>query len=332
MNLDAAIKILEHEFSDHADEITNVDLLGGEPLSNYNIIPELCNWIWERNSKMQVFIRTNGTLLSSEMKNWFSGHCEQVGLGLSIDGTPKVNYFNRGVTEIDIDFFKKYWPDIPVKITVFPQSVEVLYDSVIYLYGKGVNIIGGLAQGVIWDEDSCAILNQQMDKLVDFYLSNPQYSPISPLFALNFEHSFEFPDSTYHEKPCWEKDIVHTYDCEDEMLPCHMFSTIVQGKEKRESILKEAATIKEEIIDNECKSCPIRWSCVNCMALNYQHFGKFSINANKHYSCSAHKITAYWSATLLTSRALNNQVDLSHSENVEAIQKAIDYLKIFNSG
>lgn len=32
-------------------------------------------------------------------------------------------------------------------------------------------------------------------KLVDYYLSNPQISPIEPLFALGFEHAFEIPTS-----------------------------------------------------------------------------------------------------------------------------------------
>ena len=328
MSLNDAIEILDREFSDDC-EITNIDLLGGEPLMNYEIIPPICEWIWERKPNMQVFIRTNGTLLTKEMKRWFSSHSEKIGLGLSIDGTPKVNYFNRGVKDADIDFFKKYWPEVPVKLTIFPQSVDSLFDSLTFLYNKGVNVIGELAQGVAWDEKSCATLNQHMNKIVEFYLENPHIPIIEPLFNLAFEHSYVFPNHT--EKPCWERNIVHTYDCDDDLLPCHMFSVIVQGKEKRERILKEAANIKEEFIDKECKICPIRWSCVNCMALNYQHFGKFSTNANKFYSCTAHKISAYWSASLLTSKALNNLIDFSRKEKIEAVQKAIDYLKTFSN-
>lgn len=105
MSLNDAIEILDREFSDDC-EITNIDLLGGEPLMNYEIIPPICEWIWERKPNMQVFIRTNGTLLTKEMKRWFSSHSEKIGLGLSIDGTPKVNYFNRGVKDADIDFSK----------------------------------------------------------------------------------------------------------------------------------------------------------------------------------------------------------------------------------
>lgn len=333
MSVDDALEILEAEFSDNAEEITNVDLLGGEPLSNYPVIPHICNWIWARYPKMQVFVRTNGTLLSEEMKVWFSNHSRQIGLGLSIDGTPETNYFNRGVKEVDLDFFKKYWPDVPVKITVFPQSVDSLFMSLVYLYEKGLRVTGGLAQGVKWDERACSALNIQMEKLVDYYLANTEIFPLEPLFSLNFEHAFE--SSTFDqcsERPCWERQIVHTYDCDKDMLPCHMFSTIVQGREKRASILKEAAILNEEQIDTECRNCPIRWSCSNCMAMNYQHFGTFEKNANRLYSCSAHKILAYWSAHLLALSAMKKQIDLSDEEKIGAIRKAIDYIKVFEYG
>lgn len=335
MSLDDAIVILEKEFSDDAENITNVDLLGGEPLSNFSVIPPICNWIWERYPQMQVFIRTNGTLLSEEMKEWFSIHKKQVGLGLSIDGTPEINYFNRGVKDIDIDinFFKRHWPDVPVKITVFPQSVASLFESVVYLYKKGFLITGGLAQGVKWDEKSCLMLKTQMEKLVDYYLVNPNTPPLEPLFNLNFEHAFESNDSERTiEEPCWKRQIVHTYDCDKDLLPCHMFSVIVQGSKKRGSILKESECLNEELIDAECKKCPIRWSCTNCMALNYQHFGMFGRNINKDYSCSAHHITAYWSASLLASLAMRDKIDLFERDKLDAVNKAVQYIKWFSYG
>lgn len=330
MSLVDAIEILEREFLDNAEEITNVDLLGGEPLSNYSIIPSICEWIWTRFPNMQVFIRTNGTLLSCEMKDWFSSHHKQIGLGLSIDGTPATNFFNRGVRKAELDFFKKYWPDVPVKITVFPQSVDSLFESLVYLHGKGFHVTGGLAQGVEWDKRACITLNEQMEKLVEYYLSNPQLSPLEPLFALGFEHSFEIHDYNKNtEKPCWERQIVHTYDCDKDMLPCHMFSTIVQGQEKRNLILKEAANLSHERVDIECEKCSIRWSCTNCMAMNYLYSGDFGQNINKRYSCYAHKITAYWSASLLVSLAMKGELDLSDNEKNDAIKKAIKYIKLF---
>lgn len=108
--------------------------------------------------------------------------------------------------------------------------------------------------------------------------------------------------------------------------------SVCQGSGKRAAILKDAAILAEELIDTECRNCPIRWSCINCMAMNYQHFGDFGKNINKLYSCSAHKITAYWSASLLASSAMKNQVDLSDDKKLDAVRKAIDYIKVFEYG
>lgn len=328
MSPQKAIDILEQEFAVNSDDITNIDLLGGEPLVNFEIIPVLCDWIWSKKPNMQIFIRTNGTLLSSLMKCWFSRHKELLGLGLSIDGTPAINLINRGVKHVDLEYFRSNWPDIPVKITIFPNTVDSLFESVTYLYHKGFNITGGLAQGVMWDNDACNKLNEQMEKLTELYLSDLSHSPIAPLFSLDFNQAFAEYDTIKGNVPCWDRNIVHTYDCDYEKLPCHMFSVLVQGQQKYK-LIDSALTVKKEIIDSNCINCPIRWSCINCMALNYQKYGSFDININRELACKAHKITAYWSAILLTSRAQLNLIDLSISENRESISNAITYIKMY---
>lgn len=324
-----AISILQSEFESNSDDITNIDLLGGEPLANFEIIPTICNWVWERKPEMQFFIRTNGTLLNDEMKQWFSDHRNLIGLGISIDGNPKTNYENRGVRYIDLDFFKQNWPEVPAKITVFPDTVGSLYESVLYLYNRGFEVTGGLAQGVLWEEISCISLNEQMEKLCDFYISNPTLNPVSPLFSLEFNNAFNEYDLTKGNPPCWDRDIVHTYDCDLEQLPCHMFSVIVQGP-KRHSIVKEASQLQKESVDLDCLNCPIRWSCVNCMALNYHRYGVFHKNVNKELSCTAHKITAYWSAVIVANRVQHEQIDLSNDDNLKMVQNAISYIKLYN--
>lgn len=329
MSSKEVISILQKEFEYDSDEITNIDLLGGEPLANFIIIPEVCEWIWGRKPNMQIFIRTNGTLLNDEMRLWFSNHRNLIGLGISVDGNPQTNFQNRGVKNIDLKFFKQYWPEVPAKITVFPDTVSSLYDSIQYLYSHGFDVTGGLAQGVLWDDKNCEILNTQLEKLVEFYISNPSYNPVSPLFSLDFNQAFSEYDIAKGNPPCWQRNIVHTYDCDYEQLPCHMFSVLVQG-DKRKSIVKDALNLRKECIDEDCLSCPIRWSCVNCMALNYQRYGNFHKNVNRELSCTAHKITAYWSAVLIANRFQNNQIDLSDDENMEIVQKAISYIKLYN--
>lgn len=327
MSYKEATEILSMEFSSSPQEITCVDLLGGEPLSNFEIIPDLCEWIWDKIPTMQVFIRTNGTLLTQSMKSWFKSHNKLVGLGISVDGTPENNLFNRGVKHLDLAFFTENWPDVPAKFTVFPDSVDKLYESVVFLHEKGFSVIGGIAQGVEWTEKACIELSRQLEKLSEYYIRETKLVPPKPLLSMDFNQAYNSFDSTKVERPCWSRDVVHTYDCDYELLPCHMFSSLVQGKEGRETIIKDYKKVTHDLCDDECVMCPIRWSCVNCMALNYHLYKDFKRNANKRLSCNAHKIAAYWSAVLLTQRAMNGVIDISDSEIRDSLSNAIKYIK-----
>ena len=143
--------------------------------------------------------------------------------------------------------------------------------------------IGGIAQGVKWNKDACKELNRQMEKLVEYYSVNMLIEPPKPLFSLDFYNAYNYFDSANLEKPCWERDVVHTYDCDYELLPCHMFSSLVQGKEGRTTIINDYLNVCHDLCDEECMQCPIRWSCVNCMALNYHLYRDFKRNARKDH-------------------------------------------------
>lgn len=326
MSWDIACQILEKEFLDETEDIKSIDLLGGEPLTNYPLIPKICYWVWERNPNLKVFARTNGTLLSNEMKEWFVSNKERFILGLSIDGNPEVNYINRGIEKIDLDFFQKHWPDNPVKMTVFPDSVHLLSASLKFLYGKGFQVIGGLAQGVLWDRHSCNILREQLNDISDFYLKNPTIIPISELFNFNFNRAFVIV-SDKQEEPCWKRANLHSYDCFGNLYPCHMFSPIVQGI-KNKKIMEDAREIKCEIMPKVCQECPICWCCKKCMGMNYQHTGDFGHNINLDYMCEAQKCAAIASAKLLISKVLNKQIDIDSDNTRLSVENAIKYLKL----
>lgn len=330
MSYKEATEILSKEFSLSPEDITCVDLLGGEPLSNFDIIPDLCKWIWDKIPTMQVFIRTNGTLLTQTMKSWFKTHNKLVGLGISVDGTPENNLFNRGVEYLDLDFFKENWPDVPAKFTVFPDSVDRLYESVLFLHEKGFNVIGGIAQGVEWSEKACIKLSNQLEKLTEHYSKESTLVPPQPLFSIDFNQAYNTYNPTNTDKPCWNRDIVHTYDCDFELIPCHMFSTLIQGKEGRKAIINEYKEVSYDLCDDECVTCPIRWCCVNCMALNFYLYKDFKKNANRRLSCMAHKIAAYWSAVLLTQRAMNGILNLNDGEIRDGLSNAIKYIKEYD--
>lgn len=329
MSWEQALNILESEFLLCSEPIDSVDLLGGEPLINFPLIVKISNWVWENSPSTIIFSRTNGTLLTEEMKQWFSENRSRFILGLSLDGTPEMNRINRGFQSSDLDFFLSNWPENPIKMTLFPSSIQYLYESVTQLYEKGAKLIAGLAQGVNWNEASCKVLYSELEKLNDFYISHSDFPPVEPLYDLNFEKAFWIMPSDVSENVCWDNANIHSYDCDGELLPCHMFSSIVQGKDKRQQILLDKNTILNEIVCDECRECPIRWSCKNCMAMNYQHTGDFGNNINLHFSCEAQKITADASAAYLI-RLLGKKETLSSME-IEKLGNAVKYVKLRQS-
>ncbi len=328
MSWEQAVEILEKEFLYNTEPIESVDILGGEPLTNFEIIPQICKWIWNKFPKTQIFARTNGVLLSETMKDWFGANKHRFILGLSIDGVPEVNYINRGVKTIDIEFFKQNWPENPIKMTIFPESVHLLASSVKDFYNKGFKVIGGLAQGVKWDNEYCIELERQLSQLTDYYLSHPNTTPLEPLYDLNFDKAFWFPIEEVSEVPCWCKANMHTYDCDGELLPCHMFSVIVQGKEKRKIVLRNIQDVKCELLPKDCQICPIRWCCKNCMAMNYQHTGNFYDNINLKLMCNAQKIAATASAEFIVRKIINTDTPIHSSKEFESVSNAIRFLKI----
>lgn len=317
--------ILEDEFSCDTEPIDSIDLLGGEPLLNFDVIPLIEEWVRHHSPQTKIVIRTNGTILTEDMKRWFIDHKDSIMLGLSLDGTPEVNRINRGKGAEDLKFFISNWPENPVKVTIFPDSVGGLYESVMYLYSMGAKVTASLAQGVEWDKNSCERLESELSKLTDYYITE-HLSPVEPLYDLNFDKGFWIPEEKILEEPCWEQANIHSYDCDGERLPCHMYSVIVQGKNKRKKILIDAESVDSEQLPAECTVCPIRWCCKNCMAMNYQHTGDFGNNINLKYMCAAQKVAAGASADYLV-RLFEREGTIPSGHSAEAIGNAIMYLK-----
>lgn len=322
------LEILEDEFLNQKESIETVDLIGGEPLLNFELIPLISNWVWEHSPQTKMFARTNGTMLDDEKKRWFADNKERFILGLSMDGTPEVNYINRGVKNLDYDFFATNWPDNPIKMTFFPNSIHLLADSAIMLYEIGYKLTGGLALGVLWDIEHCRILDEQLSKLVEYYIEHPTINPMEPIFDLNFEKAFWVPNEDVEETPCWEHANIHSYDCDGERLPCHMFSKIVQGDKKRERILEDMKSIHNELVSAKCIKCPIRWCCKNCMAMNYQHTGDFGNNINLDFMCEAQMVAATASAKLIVLENIDRNEVFNTKEEYERVKNAIRFLKI----
>lgn len=82
-----------------------ISFIGGEPLLMFDLIKELYTYIFStyNDDRVILFATTNGTVLTADMKEWFSQRKEKFVLGLSLDGAKETQDSNRSHSFDKID-------------------------------------------------------------------------------------------------------------------------------------------------------------------------------------------------------------------------------------
>ncbi len=335
MSAETAREVLEHEFKTAAGkgaERLHIDFMGGEPLLNFELIRSICEWLWEREWPLtySVFARTNGLLLNDEMRGWLAENHERFSLGLSMDGLPDMHRINRSSDLPDTSFFLKYWPQQPIKMTLFPDSIHLLAESVISFHEQGIPLTATLGEGFPWSNQAVAECERQLQQLVDFYISHPDIAPIEPL--LDDRYLRCFPNDSLNNLTfpmCGDATGIVAYDCDGTEYRCHMFSPVCLGRE-------QAARAKQEILedaciapDPNCANCPARFVCRRCPGLDYKLFRSTERSANKLLMCQLIRSTMKASADICIGRfaVIQRQRELSERE----MQHALLALKLSDS-
>ena len=188
MPLDLAKQIIDKEMKkEDYSELVCFDFFGGEPFLEFDKIKSLTEFIQNQNYKkpFDLFIGTNGTLVHGEIQKWLIENKEFVNCGLSLDGNKFMQDINRSNSfdKIDLDFFVKNYPNIIIKMTVSKETLPYIAEGVIFLHKVGFKqITCNLAYGIDWrDKENEKKLQDQLNLLIDFYLSNPELKPCSML-------------------------------------------------------------------------------------------------------------------------------------------------------
>ena len=94
-------KILKKEFcnaiKDPNTQFLAITFLGGEPLLNFELIKEIAEWLWSKEQTIpySLDIRTNGTLMTGDVKKWFAANKHKISAALSLDGLNENQKNNR---------------------------------------------------------------------------------------------------------------------------------------------------------------------------------------------------------------------------------------------
>ena len=231
MTLETAKSVVSREVklareSNNKDGI-RFDLFGGEPLLQFDLIKELCTWIWETitDVKVDIFITTNGTLLDDEKKEWFKAHKEKINLIMSVDGRNDVQEGNRGChsSDLPIMWMIETMPNYLLSMTVPRKALANFADELIYFHEQNYRIDAKPAQGEDWQKGDGKIYEEQLNKLADYYLAHPDKTPMYIFKETSYVHLLNNEPNKKYGKTCGVADELVAYDVEGRLFPCHHF-------------------------------------------------------------------------------------------------------------
>lgn len=264
--------------SDKFDEI-QIDFMGGEPLMNFSLIKEIVEWL--ESGAIDVpwvcFASTNATLIDHKIKKWLKEHRQYMILGVSYDGTSKMQSKNRGTDryDIDLDFFHALWPEQTFQMTISKETLPFLAEGVLHVQRKGYEINASLAQGVDWTAEDAKLYREQLCILKETYLKDSQLSPLNRL--IRYVDVFNLPSTERRQiHGCGSGLNMVTYDVDGKRYGCHMFTPIVLGKEKAIEANDIAWNKPDLMVDSFCESCVLRRFCPTCPGFNYKYRGHFA--------------------------------------------------------
>lgn len=116
---------------DKLNDNSTVILAGGEPLLNFDLIEKICTYIRKHKKGIKINIQSNGTLLTESIGKKLREF--GVGIGISLDGMPKVNDINRGRSGDvikGIDMLKSIGVSININAVVTKNNVRSLHELV----------------------------------------------------------------------------------------------------------------------------------------------------------------------------------------------------------
>lgn len=326
MTIESAKTIIQKALNDVDDSFGSIEIqfMGGEPLLEFDIIKEVCEWLWSTKHKIEIThisSPTNGTLLNDNMRRWLVKNRERFQLLLSFDGTRLMQNMNRSksANSIDLDFFSKTYPHSTVKMTMSPATVGQLYNGIKFLYDKGFRDVDAslaLGNNIGWNKEHLKLLSTELDKLIDFYTKHTDIKPIAlfnmPVWMILNSQSEPFV--------CYCGKNISCYDCNGEKYPCHIMSPIALSEDKAKVVkVINFDTIRKKR-SKICKSCLLVNVCSTCYGINYRDRGNF--NQPSPFVCAQFKLFFYASCMLQKRLAIIN----SDAKGEKLIDRTIQLL------
>lgn len=279
LSLRVGQQIISRHLDSGRHSLVEIDFAGGEPLLAFDLIKDLVDFTHSKKWKCHhhFSLTTNGTLLDNCIREWFDEH-SCIHITMSMDGLREVHNANRSgsydrVSAIVPWYIKRsirhgYPPT--AKMTLTKGSISTLYDGIAHLHRLGFERIDANVpfEGLGTDDDLLDLLGEfakQLDRLVYYYLYQPQLTPVS-LVALPIHKIFEEDAPT--SRWCGGGQYMLAYDTDGSAFPCHRFLPIATGSVRYTGPIR-FDTI-QDMGNSECKDCAFIRACPSCLAHNWE--------------------------------------------------------------
>ncbi|CAH1059043.1 radical SAM protein [Paenibacillus pseudetheri] len=183
MSISIGRQVIDFFWGKVKDGIFNINFHGGEPLIEFSLIKDLVQYINEKSRDQEPHfiidysLTTNGTLITKEISSFFKEN--KFNIRLSLDGNQEAQdlhrrtHGNQGTFDKVIQgakLLKEDHIDFAVRMTVTPDNVHFLVDSVIWLINNNFEKINIVADAFAdWDKNF-VILTNSFKRIRDIYL------------------------------------------------------------------------------------------------------------------------------------------------------------------
>lgn len=325
MTLEMAQNILEPFLLKRGGRL-DIAFMGGETLMAMSMILPLVEWIekgnWNRSYRL--FGSTNGTLLTTELKNWLKEHSHILSLGLSYDGLPTSQTNNRGSNNIDIDFFLSTWPKQPIQMTINTETVGKMADGVIYLLERGALVHPNVAyEEYEWSQEHIREYGKQLNILLNYY--NEHYDkPLISQFIHDLNEYARCVDVPQKQlEICGAGNGFQVFDVDGQSYPCHILSPLVLEGKKLQKIKDGLIFQTKDFSDVRCATCPYVSSCPTCIACNYLYRGTLQNRDLTHCQIMQLEVKAFIKKEVLRLTA-KNHLTPNDALEIDSIKKLIE--------
>ena len=303
-----------------------IEFIGGEPLLEAQLIYDTIDYFltqaiikhhpWLFHTKFNIC--SNGLLYFTESaQNIFQNFAHLISFTISIDGNKelhdacRVDLHGNGtydqVEKAVKHYMKNYSENISTKMTLFPQNISYLCDSIINLINIGYKQIwANCVFENVWQNKDAQLLYKELKKLADYLINNNLFDKIyiklldeSDGNPLNENDNINFCGGHLN-------DIANmSIDPDGYVFPCirymnsslnnrqqplsfgsiHNGILITEEEKQNKKILSNIT--RRSMSTDECFYCPIASGCGGCIAFNYEEFG--DPNKRTTYHCTTHK-------------------------------------------